>query len=218
MNGEVTCCLMLSMILVDLIAAGQLGGWLVGKRYRVGRCRWYWKVHSSSSSSFFTPIQAPTKCSFGSQHKDTKKFGSRRVIQSFSPKLAILVYWDKWWHTLSEALVHSQGSWLAPRGLGWLPEVLVGSQGSCLAPRSFGAATHCGSLMATFSLSHFNTINVVFFPSPSPVYCSHIDCPPYSLRCFCQRLKTSTLTRWQVSYLKGFSGKAPLLIICWRKS
>ena len=154
MNGEVTCCLMLSMILVDLIAAGQLGGRLVGKRYRVGRCRWYWKVHSSSSSSFFTPIQAPTKCSFGSQHKDTKKFGSRRVIQSFSPKLAILVYWDKWWHTLSEALVHSQGSWLAPRGLGWLPEVLVGSQGSCLAPRSFGAATHCGSLMATFSFQH----------------------------------------------------------------
>ena len=138
MNGEVTCCLMLSMILVDLIAAWQLGGWLVGKRYRVGRCRWYWKVHSSSSSSFFTPIQAPTKCSFGCQHKDTKKFGSRRVIQSFSPKLAILVYWDKWWHTLSEALVHSQGSWLAPRGLFWLPGVLVDPQRLWLTPRGLG--------------------------------------------------------------------------------
>ena len=56
--------------------------------------------------------------------------------------------------SLPEVLVGSQGPWLAPRGLGWLPEVLVGSQGSCLAPKSFGAATHCGSLMATFSFQH----------------------------------------------------------------
>ena len=70
--------------------------------------------------------QAPIKCSFGCQRKETKKFGSQYLIQIFCPKqkkCRKLTSRDKKGASVGSQgpwLVGSQGPWLAPMGLGRL--------------------------------------------------------------------------------------------------
>ena len=70
-------------------------------------------------------MQAPMKCWFGSQCKDTNIFGSQCVIKNVGKLMAR----DKKWHTFTNwlpgALVGSHWHWLAPRGLGCLLGALV---------------------------------------------------------------------------------------------
>ena len=120
---------------------------------RRGLCRAWWTsvIHQYTNTrpGEVCVDQAPIKCSFGCQRKETKKLAPNTLskILSKTGKNVKLTSRDK-----KGASFGSQGPWpatwslnyLSPRGLGWLPGALiiwlpgalVGSQRPCLASRS----------------------------------------------------------------------------------